>query len=315
MRAKKSDKNRPQRSKQSIPLGISKKELRAIALSHGFYDLDPWVAQPGGKRPYSTRLTRAFDTPRGTGAFEMAIENRKVVLRVLRGKRKTALTVAQRCLGLEIGLERLWKTASEMDEFRWLKDLKLGRHLLSPTLFEDAFKVLSTTNITWSGTKRIIARTVERYGRKIGGLWAFPRPAQLIHASENQLRQDLGCGYRAAGILDLCTRALRHPNLYEGDDWQGLSSEAFAEELISIKGLGKASVSYLGRFYGKPVDFTIDSWVVKRARELWNVKRDIPGFAAERYECFGELGPMVFWFELSKYWHELEERDGAVWEG
>ena len=65
--------------------------------------------------------------------------------------------------------------------------------------------------------------------------------------------------------------------------------------------------TYLCRFYGKPGDFTIDSWVLSRCHDLWKIKVDtkaVEAFALKRYQRFGDYAASVFWFELTRHWHE-----------
>jgi hypothetical protein len=39
------------------------------------------------------------------------------------------------------------------EEYRWMIDLKMGRYLRSPTLYEDCFKIMATSRMKWTGTK------------------------------------------------------------------------------------------------------------------------------------------------------------------
>jgi len=145
--------------------------------------------------------------------------------------------------------------------------------------------------------------------------------------SESEIKERTKCGYRAASFLDIADKSLKDPDLFVGDGWKGLHAKEFFDLLSSIRGIGPASASYLIRIYGKPYLYSVDRWVAKRCDELWGLnfrKTDKKGkekpdlekyvkFAETRYEEFGKHGPSVFWFEISKYWHDNENFEKSWW--
>jgi 3-methyladenine DNA glycosylase/8-oxoguanine DNA glycosylase len=145
--------------------------------------------------------------------------------------------------------------------------------------------------------------------------------------SEPEIKKNTKCGYRASSFLDVADRSLSEPDFFTGDGWKGLHAKDFYDRLISIRGLGPASASYLCRIYGKPYLFSVDRWIAKRCDELWGLnfrKTDKKGkekpdleryenFAKKRYEGFGDYGPSVFWFEITKYWHDNESFENSWW--
>jgi hypothetical protein len=56
---------------------------------------------------------------------------------------------------------------------------------------------------------------------------------------------------------------------------------------------------------------------MNRCGEIWGIEfkngqgrhkqREYLAWAKDKYDCFAPYGPSVFWFELTKYWHESEE--------
>ncbi len=86
----------------------------------------------------------------------------------------------------------------------------VGRLLRSTTFWEDIVRTLMTTNIQWSGTRRLTAALVRRFGQPLEGVAsprprAFPTPQTLARTRETTLR-GLGLGYRAPYLLDLARR-------------------------------------------------------------------------------------------------------------
>jgi 3-methyladenine DNA glycosylase/8-oxoguanine DNA glycosylase len=281
-------------------LNITPRQLQAIILSHGWFSLKPFAADvnpPCLKVPYSL--------PRGEGLFEILAEDGCCKLRVVSGKGKHCLDVAERCLSLDIAPEILY--ANRAKKWNWLSSNRMGRFLRSPSLFEDCCKVICSTNTTFDRTESMVARLVDEFGVQVGKYRAFPEPDALLKAGEAALRAETGCGFRAKYILGIAERALSEQGLFLDKGWQVLDNKSFYDMLIANKGIGPASANYLCLVYWKPKGFNIDSYVVRRCCELWGlVAEDIPSFLARRYEVFGTYAPIVFWFDITKHWHRSD---------
>lgn len=295
---------------ETFPINLSPAELRTIILSHGWFDLPPFKVDVD-------KLTMDFpyDNPAGRGHIKIAEEKAICQLTVFEGDTKTARAIANHCLSLDMDIAPLHALVAST-EFAWIAKGNYGRYLRGCTLFEDCFKIMLTTNVAWSRTKTIVQRMVDTYGRTIDGVKAFPLPDAFKGVTSAQLQKTTGCGYRAKGLLDLCRHAMQSPELFTGNAWQQLSGDDFASRLQGIKGLGPMCVTYLCRFYGKPGKFTIDVRVMGRCDALWKVKQDtkaVEAFALKRYQQFGDYAASVFWFEITRYWHERPFKPGDWW--
>ena len=143
---------------------------------------------------------------------------------------------------------------------------------------------------------------IASFGVPIDAHCAFPSPESFLHATETKLRTDLGCGFRARYLQDLAKKATNNRRFYLGTSWMPASSYVFAAELSSVLGMGPVSVSYIARMYGKPRGFAIDSYVIRRAKELWGANGDLSTFLAYRYKALGDFAPLALWFDLTKHW-------------
>ncbi len=303
-------------------LAITPVELKTILTSHGWFDLAPFE-MPNDR----SSISRAFTVQQGDGHFCVFVKDGKCLVDILSGEDSVVMPVVRKCLSLDINVSELYSTLADNAKYDWIAEKKFGRYLRSPTLFEDCFKIMATANINWNSTKSMIKKTVDNFGSTVNGVKAFPLPDQLVQVSENDLKSATRCGYRADSFLDLCRNALDNSDLYLGDAWKHMTAEEFKSELIKVKGLGEICVSYLGRFYGKPLDYTIDSWVVKRCDELWNLNfrktnkkgRSSPDlkrygdWANSYYKRFSPYGPSIFWFEITRYWHQKEDYSAKWW--
>ena len=182
------------------------------------------------------------------------------------------LPVVENCLSLDIDLNEIRSLVDDVEGYSWFTEGGFGRYLRSPTLYEDCIKIVSTANQNWSNTKKIIQSLIKTYGRNVNGYKVFPEPNQLIRVSESDLKTRTNCGYRATSFLDIADYSLKNTDFFLGDEWKSLQAKDFFDRLLEIHGMGPAIASYLCRIYGKPYNYSIDRWVVKRCNELWGVE-------------------------------------------
>ena len=294
-------------------LKITPTEYVTTLKSHGWFDLAPFRLDKN-----SLSLTLSFKVQNGDGVFKIFINDSNVLCEVLHGKDTTVIPVAKKCLSLDVNLTEFYALVSGNEDFTWLREKGFGRYLRSPTLYEDCVKIVATANTNWAQTRRIVQNLIENYGNTVNGTKVFPEPARIASVSEQELKARTKCGYRAGSFLDITNNSMKETDIFVGDAWKKLSPKKFFDRLLEIRGMGPASASYLCRIYGKPHIFSVDSWVAKRCDELWGLnyrKSDKKGkekpdleryenYAKKRYASFKEYGPSVFWFEISKYWHD-----------
>ncbi len=277
---------------------ITAAEFRATILSHGWFSLKPFNVDIE-----SHRLTVPYALPEGSGVFQVAVTDGHCELKTIHGALAHCMNVACDCLSLDVSPKALYKHSGK--KWGWLSSNNMGRFLRSPTLFEDCCKVICSTNTTFDRTETMVARMVDVYGMKVGRYRAFPKPEALLKAGEDGLKAETGCGFRAKYIVGIARRALSEPGYFLGREWKCLDNEPFYDMLIGNKGIGPASASYLSLVYWKPKGFNIDSYVARRCREMWGIdSKALPAFLAKRYKAFGIYGPIVFWFDITKHWHE-----------
>jgi 3-methyladenine DNA glycosylase/8-oxoguanine DNA glycosylase len=303
-------------------LPITPTEFKTTLLSHGWFDLAPFKVDI--KIP---TLMRAFKSRYGDAIIKIIVKNEKVLCETLYGNEEIAHQMTTNCLSLDIDINQLHSLVARHSNYDWIIEKGFGRYLRSPTLYEDCIRIISTANQNWSNTKKIIQALIENYGYDVNGFKDFPEPNRLIRLSESGIKEKTKCGYRASSFLDIADRSLSEPDFFAGDGWKGLHAKDFYDRLSSIRGMGPASASYLCRIYGKPYLYSVDRWVTKRCDELWGlnfrktdkkgkVKPDLAkyeNFAKKRYERFGDYGPSVFWFEISKYWHDNKSFENSWW--
>ena len=177
-----------------------------------------------------------------------------------------------------------------------------GRLLRSPTVFEDVVKTICTTNIQWSGTKRMVQGLVDAFGEPFPGDTrhrAFPTPEALAAVPREAFADRVNLGYRAPYIHELAQRVDR------GDlDLEALSdtdrpTAALKQTLLSIKGVGSYAAATLLMLLGRYDELAVDS-VFRQFVSTRYFDGDTPSDAEAKavYDDWGEWKYLAYWFDL-----------------
>ena len=188
--------------------------------------------------------------------------------------------------------------------FAWIARRGAGRILRAPTLFEDAVKVLATTNCTWGLTKVMVRSLIERFGR--GG--AFP-PAAFVAGLRAKDLEKLKFGYRAAYLATFADRVAS--GALDLGRWEDAarSDEEVESEIRVEKGFGPYAADTLGRLLGRHGKLGLDSWSRKKVAALRFRGRKVSDARVARlYAPFGAHAGLAFWLDVTRDWHEEKER-------
>jgi N-glycosylase/DNA lyase len=274
--------------------------LDLVARSHGWYDLAPFeydreerrltVVILAGERPKSVTIE---ETPEGVDVSATG------------GVTKSVLTAVHRVLDLGTDLSSFHAACRSREGFDWIARSGAGRMLRAPTLFEDAVKVLFTTNCSWALTRSMVENLIESFGR--GG--AFPTPEHVASLSEATLRKEIRVGYRAPYLAKFASAvASNRLDLARWED-KGRSDLEVEKEIRSQPGFGPYAVQTLGRLLGRHAGLGLDSWSRKKVAELRFKGRQVKDGRVERfYEPFGEFAGLAFWLDVTRDWHADSEK-------
>lgn len=200
----------------------------------------------------------------------------------------------------------------------------LGRLLRSPTVWEDAVKTICTTNIQWSGTKRMVRGLVGAFGDPVPGASdgtgsgdgalpppegtpdrAFPAPEALAAATPDELAERAGLGYRAPWVHALAREVAAGERDLERWRESGLSTPELARELKTVKGIGDYAAATLLMLLGRYDELAVDSVFRRFVGETY-FDGAAPSETEARavYEDWGEWKFLAYWFDL---WQGTEE--------
>jgi N-glycosylase/DNA lyase len=286
--------------------------------SHGWYDLPPFEWDEPKKMlgfvfledecPVQVRVRRA---PSGLVATAAPAAGERQLpfeenLPVSSGipTRAGLLGALQRVLDLKAELSSFHSLCAGDPRFEWIARRGAGRILRAPTLFEDAVKVLATTNCTWGLTKVMVRSLIERFGRA----GAFPGAAFVAGLRAKELEK-LKFGYRAAYLATFADRVAS--GALDLSRWEDAarSDDEVEAEIRAEKGFGPYAADTLGRLLGRHGKLGLDSWSRKKVSALRFRGRKVPDARVARlYAPFGAHAGLAFWLDVTCDWHEEKER-------
>ena len=272
-----------------------------VVRSHGWYDLPPFSYDSAGKdlrvrvRSGGRAATLRFRAD-GTGIIADSTGLARPELRA----------AATRIFSLGVDLRPFLARAADDPDLSRAAARGAGRFLRAPSLWEDAVKMLLTTNCSWAATRGMVVRMIDRFGD--GG--AFPDPEAIARRREGTLNAAIRSGYRT-GALRAFARGVASGRI-DLAEWESprLSSGEIRARILELRGFGPYAAEGLLRLIGRHDFFAIDSWTRMKYRRLHPGRGAIERSIARRYAKYGEFRGLAFWLDLTRDWHEKTE---TVW--
>lgn len=208
-------------------------------------------------------------------------------------------------LRLDDDLSGFYKILEPEKRLAWIKNIKAGRLLRSPTVYEDLVKTICTTNCSWSLTKKMTANLVEKLGTAAAnGKRSFPTARQMADVPAEFYRDEIRAGYRAPYLFELAEKVAA--GTLDPESWLGsdLPPKELKKEIKSVKGVGDYAAENLFKLIGNYEGLALDSWVRAQFYKKHNhgevcEDRQIREF----YEKFGTFRGLVLWCDLTERWH------------
>jgi N-glycosylase/DNA lyase len=258
--------------------------------SHGWYDLPPFSYD---------REKAALRTVAGKPVRFSVQDGVLVAQSASLGEAKLA-AIARRVFSMDLDLSEF--SAGVQNEPDLARGLARGggRMLRAPTLFEDAVKVLLTTNCTWAATRLMVVRLIDLHGTG-----AFPGPEEVARFSRRRLRDKVRCGYRAEALARFSRRvASGKLHLSRWED-PGIPAEEVRRSILEEHGFGPYAAEGLLRILGRHDFLAIDSWIRQQYRRLHpGPKKSTDGSIARRYARYGRFQGLALWLDMTRHWHE-----------
>jgi N-glycosylase/DNA lyase len=192
------------------------------------------------------------------------------------------------------------------DELAWCA-LGAGRMLRAPTVFEDVAKTICTTNIAWSGTRKMTRALVDNLGVEApGGRRTFPSAEATAEADEQLYKDVIRAGYRGPYLKQLATRVAEGTlDLEELNDPELPDEEAYAR-LLALPGVGPyAAAHVMLTSLGRYERLVLDSWTRPTYVKLSGARGALKDATIERrFKRYGNWAGLAFWLYLTRDWVE-----------
>ncbi len=294
-------------SEFQIPLrgpGGEPVDLVRTFMSHGVADLLPGRVDEAA-RSYTTTLALPRTQPRTvrisegrSGFARVEIEGRKL------GQRKAEdLTAAvRRILNLDEDLSEFYALVADDRDLSWAA-AGAGRMLRTPTVFEAAIKTITTTNVAWSATVRMVNALVETLGESgASGAHAFPTAEAMAYVPESFYRETVRAGYRSAYLHALASGVVAGEfEVEELGAEHDLPDDEVAARLLALPGIGPYGAAHLMMLLGRHSRLILDSWTRPKYAKV-NGRKAGDATVERRFRRYGRYSGLAFWLYLTRDW-------------
>jgi 3-methyladenine DNA glycosylase/8-oxoguanine DNA glycosylase len=196
----------------------------------------------------------------------------------------------RRMLQLDLALEAFHTFCAERPGLAHVPERRQGRMLRCATLWEDAVKVILTTNTTWGQTKSMSARILNHFGAPCPTepeRRAFPGPERIAAVSLEDFAEVARVGYRAAAIHGLACDIQNGATELEALQTEPLDTPTLRKRLLALRGVGPYAAATLLLYLGSGDHINVDSW----ARTLVGKELGRPVTDAEVHAFFADYTP------------------------
>jgi 3-methyladenine DNA glycosylase/8-oxoguanine DNA glycosylase len=195
-----------------------------------------------------------------------------------------------RMFQLDVDTSEFHELARHSPRHVWVVEEKFGRLLCGATLWEDAVKIIATTNTMWRQTVRMAELLVAKCGRD----GAFPSQDDVLRFSAEELQRDCRIGYRAKSIVALaaCDLTVVPESTQDRDRFYR-----------SLPGIGPYGAAHLLAMDGRHDAIAVDTEFRRFVREAYHGGRKVSDAAMlRRYAKWGRWKYLAYWSEL---WSEV----------
>ncbi len=160
---------------------------------------------------------------------------------------------------LKTDYSRIKKQLSKFDILKKPIEFGKGIRILKQNLFEMLFSFIISQNNNIKRIQLILNRICEKFGKNMGGYYAFPTREELLTATQQDFAA-LGAGYRDKYLFNV----LRQVTESDLEEWKNLDTKTLRQKLIALSGVGPKVADCVLLFgYGRGDVFPVDTWIEK----------------------------------------------------
>jgi 3-methyladenine DNA glycosylase/8-oxoguanine DNA glycosylase len=206
-----------------------------------------------------------------------------------------------RMFQLHLDLTEFAVLARESEVHAWVVKAGFGRLLCGSTLFEDAAKIIATTNTTWRQTVRMVELLVAKCGwPSPSGQRAFPTPRDVVRFSFDELKNDCRHGYRAKSLHALASGIVDGSIDLAAVSDPSQSTQELFKSYRRLPGIGPYGAAHLLAMDGRHDVIAVDSEFRRFVRERYHrgSRRVSDATMLRRYAKWGAWKYLAYWAEL-----------------
>jgi 3-methyladenine DNA glycosylase/8-oxoguanine DNA glycosylase len=279
-------------------------DLYRTFMSHGVADLLPGRVDES-ERTYTTTLAVARAHPRTVrisrgrpGFARVEVGGRMVGERATDDLKESV----RRILNLDEDLSEFYALVADDPGLAWAA-AGAGRMLRTPTVFEAVVKTITTTNVAWSATVRMVSALVEQLGEAAPtGARAFPTAEAMASVPETFFREVVRAGYRSRYLHDLAVGvAVGTYTVEELGAEHDLPDDEVESRLLALPGIGPYGAAHMMMLLGRHSRLILDSWTRPTYAKV-NGRKASDATVERRFRRYGKYSGLAFWLYLTKDW-------------
>ncbi|HYH10325.1 MAG TPA: endonuclease III domain-containing protein [Thermoanaerobaculia bacterium] len=256
----------------------------ATVESHGWYRLAPFRWSGGV-------LRRKEALPEGVTDLAISFRNGKLHVSGAKAGDELKRRIT-RMFQLGVDTSEFVALTRNSPAHAWVEESGFGRLLCGATLWEDAVKIIATTNTMWRQTVRMVELLVGKCGRD----GAFPSQEDVLRFDAAELQQDCRLGYRAKSI-----HALASFDLDSID--RTADTRALFKAYQKLPGIGPYGAAHLLAMDGRHDFIAVDTEFRRFVRDAYHGGRRVSDETMlRRYRKWGKWQYLAYWSEL---WNEV----------
>jgi 3-methyladenine DNA glycosylase/8-oxoguanine DNA glycosylase len=279
-------------------------DLARTIMSHGVADLPPAQIDEEA-RTYTTTIALPTGRPRtiliregAPGFARVEVEGRNPGERTTRDLEQAARQI----LNLDEDLSEFYALVANDPDLSWAA-AGAGRMLRTPTVYEAVIKTVTTTNVAWSATVRMVTALVENLGEQAAeGAHAFPTPEAMAAKPEAFYRDIVRAGYRSPYLRGLALGVAE--GTIELEDLSAASDvpdDEVAARLLELPGIGPYAAAHMMMLLGRHSRLILDSWTRPKYARL-NGRKAGDKTIERRFRRYGRFAGLAFWLYLTRDW-------------
>lgn len=273
--------------------------FEATVRSHGWYLLEPF-------RWDSRRKVLRRAEAVGRRVHDLTIRQRGRALEITADREIGAADgrALQERIGrmfqLNLDLEEFTRLSLGSESHRWVSRSGFGRLLCGSSRFEDAVKIIATTNTTWRQTMRMVELLVQELGsRSRSGAAAFPTPEQIAGSSVEALRERCRLGYRATTVHALARGVAEGTIPIDELHDPSLTPQEQLLAWRTLPGIGPYGAAHMMAMDGRHDFIAVDTEFRRFVRERYHGGRKVSDSTLlRRYRRWGRWQYLAYWAEL-----------------